>query len=228
MTLEVQLQYSDSMETDSGDLRQASAVFGHPFKEGHVMFGVDYSKQEETLQEDTDWDFMQHSYFIIDGPGFSKRGFVTPKKSPDKFTVVPVGSSRIPNGNFNLASRSGSLTLIDGRPGTSPSDFRPYNGDVFDPNNDTYNYAPVNYIQTPYERTNGFFEGSLELTDSRCPPWRAKRRRVVPGSREATRDTRRAEGAKGDPKGASERGVQSYGRPVCSRNELAMLWRNAG
>ena len=64
--------------------------------------------------------------------------------------------------------------------------------------------------------------------NARCPPWRAKRRRVVPGSREATRDTRRAEGAKGDPKGASERGVQSYGRPVCSRNELAMLWRNAG
>ena len=67
-----------------------------------------------------------------------------------------------------------------------------------------------------------------ELARNRCPPWRAKRRRVVPGSREATRDTRRTEGAKGDPKGASERGVQSYGRPVCSRNELAMLWRNAG
>ncbi len=69
---------------------------------------------------------------------------------------------------------------------------------------------------------------NLVLDLFRCPPWRAKRRRVVPGSREATRDTRRAEGAKGDPKGASERGVQSYGRPVCSRNELAMLWRNAG
>ena len=68
----------------------------------------------------------------------------------------------------------------------------------------------------------------VEVDFSRCPPWRAKRRRVVPGSREATRDARRAEGAKGDPKGASERGVQSYGRPVCSRNELAMLWRNAG
>ena len=68
----------------------------------------------------------------------------------------------------------------------------------------------------------------VEANHMRCPPWRAKRRRVVPGSREATRDTRRAEGAKGDPKGASERGVQSYGRPVCSRNELAMLWRNAG
>ena len=69
---------------------------------------------------------------------------------------------------------------------------------------------------------------TLNMNDDRCPPWRAKRRRVVPGSREATRETRRAEGAKGDPKGASERGVQSYGRPVCSRNELAMLRRNAG
>ncbi len=69
---------------------------------------------------------------------------------------------------------------------------------------------------------------AADASRDRCPPWRAKRRRVVPGSREATRDTRRAEGAKGDPKGASERDVQSYGRPVCSRNELAMLWRNAG
>ena len=48
---------------------------------------------------------------------------------------------------------------------------------------------------------------SLLAFYDRCSPWRAKRRRVVPGSREATRDTRRAEGAKGDPKGASERGV---------------------
>ncbi len=73
-----------------------------------------------------------------------------------------------------------------------------------------------------------YADSLFKIGFKRCPPWRAKRRRVVPGSREATRDTRRAEGAKGDPKGASERGVQSYGRPVCSRNELAMLWRNAG
>ena len=52
---------------------------------------------------------------------------------------------------------------------------------------------------------------ALAMIYIRCPPWRE-----------------RSEGAKGDPKGASERGVQSYGRPVCSRNELAMLWRNAG
>ena len=89
----------------------------------------------------------------------------------------------------------------------------------------SYTYAEATHTQSlpdwiaSHQRMLRFF---------RCPPWRAKRRRVVPGSREATRDTRRAEGAKGDPKGASERGVQSYGRPVCSRNELAMLRRNAG
>ena len=84
--------------------------------------------------------------------------------------------------------------------------------------------------QLPTEHWHDYI-GEATLADAildRCPPWRAKRRRVVPGSREATRDTRRAEGAKGDSKGASERGVQSYGRPVCSRNELAMLWWNAG
>ena len=80
----------------------------------------------------------------------------------------------------------------------------------------------------PLYRLEGILKRHGGRISRRCPPWRAKRRRVVPGSREATRDTRRAEGAKGDPKGASERGVQSYGRPVCSRNELAMLWRNAG
>ncbi|MET0089532.1 MAG: hypothetical protein ABW068_05820, partial [Candidatus Thiodiazotropha sp.] len=40
---------------------------------------------------------------------------------------------------------------------------------------------------------------------SRCQPGKAKRKLVVPGSREAILETRRAVGAKGDPKIASER-----------------------
>ena len=97
-----------------------------------------------------------------------------------------------------------------------------------------WNRNYIDHVQITHSETAGvgtrgaYYDSSGAMRDMRCPPWRAKRRRVVPGSREATRDTRRAEGAKGDPKGASERGVQSYGRPVCSRNELAMLWRNAG
>ncbi len=30
----------------------------------------------------------------------------------------------------------------------------------------TYNYAPVNYIQTPYKRTNVFLDGKYALTDN--------------------------------------------------------------
>jgi len=164
--VEMQLQYSDSTQTDSGNLKQASAVAGHAFRGGNVMFGVDYSKQEATLQSDTNIDFFQNSYFIVDPSGFRKRGFVTPDDNADRFTVIPLGSSRVPGGNFNFNNKDGSFTLIDGRPGTSAGDFRLYNGNPFDPNNDSFNYAPMNYLQTPYERTNGFFEGTFELTES--------------------------------------------------------------
>ena len=30
----------------------------------------------------------------------------------------------------------------------------------------TYNYAPINYIQTPYERTNLFAEGRFDLANN--------------------------------------------------------------
>jgi len=64
---------------------------------------------------------------------------------------------------------------------------------------------------------------SVLLYIVRCRLWRAKRRPVVPGSREARLDTRRAVGAKGDPKIASERGVQSFGSWQRSGDELARL-----
>ncbi|MET0091588.1 MAG: HAMP domain-containing protein [Candidatus Thiodiazotropha sp.] len=53
--------------------------------------------------------------------------------------------------------------------------------------------------------------GLLVKWFNRCQPGKAKRRLVVPGSREAILETRRAVGAKGDPKIASERDVQSFG-----------------
>ena len=48
--------------------------------------------------------------------------------------------------------------LIDGRPGTSVGDFR-----LFDPYTDNYNYAPVNYLQTPQERRAVFAQGRYDF-----------------------------------------------------------------
>ena len=50
--------------------------------------------------------------------------------------------------------------------------------------------------------------GSSTTANARCPPWRAKRRRVVPDSREARLLTGRAHSARGEAKRSCERGVK--------------------
>ncbi len=60
-----------------------------------------------------------------------------------------------------LLSSLGQLILIPGRPGTSPSDFRPFNAAL-----DGYNFAPDAYLQTPQERASLFFDGRYRIVDS--------------------------------------------------------------
>ena len=51
------------------------------------------------------------------------------------------------------------LRLIEGRPGTSPSDFREIN--LF---TDFYNYQPLNYLKTPQERRAAFAQARFEFS----------------------------------------------------------------
>ncbi len=55
---------------------------------------------------------------------------------------------------------SNGVTLIPGRPGTSPSDFTSFT------NSARYNHAPVNYLQQPSKRSNIFASGSFDITDN--------------------------------------------------------------
>ena len=154
--------------------------------------------------------------FVIQSPAFEEGGSIPSRYTCDgKDISPPLQWAGVPEGTRSLA------LIVDDPDAPDPAAPR-----MVWVHWVLYNLPPD--IQGLPEAVMALPPGTLEGINDRCPPWRAKRRRVVPGSREATRDTRRAEGAKGDPKGASERGVQSYGRPVCSRNELAMLWRNAG
>lgn len=168
--LEFEYQVSEPFDTDQGIQHQFSIIAGTAFDGGNVVFGLEFTDQEEIFQGDTDTDFLNDSFFIIDGEGYDERGFVTAAQDPDNFTVVGLGSSRIPGGNFNLNNTSGSLTLdpsnFGGNGITTADQFRTYNGSIFDPNNDTYNYAPVNYLQTPFERYNAFAEANFEITDT--------------------------------------------------------------
>lgn len=166
---EFEVSINDSFDTENNDIKQVSFVFGDNSDDGGYVFGVQYEDQTATLQRDIPVDFLQNSYFILDPEAYAAGGFTT---SPVDY-LNPVGSSRIPCGNFNLASGGPSLTIIGndpsagdcGTPGAllTPADFREYNGGFFDLNNDSYNYAPINYMQTPFKKTNLFFNGHKDI-----------------------------------------------------------------
>lgn len=69
------------------------------------------------------------------------------------------GSGSGEYGNFTVPGL-GRVALTPGRPGTLPADFNPFTA------NDRYNFAPVNYLQQPSERRNGFASARFDLTEN--------------------------------------------------------------
>lgn len=71
------------------------------------------------------------------------------------------GSGTTPYTIFTLPDEGARLRLIEGRSGTSPDDFRPY-----DPLRDKYNYQSTNYLQTPSGRKAAFAQARYEFGPS--------------------------------------------------------------
>jgi iron complex outermembrane recepter protein len=173
--VELTAQTSDSFETDSGVENTISFVGGKTFDSGNVVVGFDYTDQESILQSDTPWFTMQNTYYITeanaDNCAFCEGNYFDDVGFMPGVNVMGFGSSRVPNGNFKFNKDSaiaptGTLTKIDGAAGTSIADFKKYNGNWWDPANDSYNYAPVNYLQTPYKKWNAFVESGFDLSES--------------------------------------------------------------
>ncbi|MBL4772611.1 MAG: TonB-dependent receptor [Alcanivoracaceae bacterium] len=163
---EVELSVADSFNTNNNDVKQASLVFGQLYDTADFIFGLQYEEQMASLQSDTPYDFLHDSFAIVDPVNFT--GF-----DPNSATLTRIRSQNIPCGVFDLASGGPSLTVNGLNPGSgdcgtpgqllNPADFREFNGDPFDPNNDTYNTVPFTYIQTPYEKANVFFKGTINF-----------------------------------------------------------------
>ena len=146
---EVEVLYADWADTDDGDQTGVSAVFGKSWDDGHVTVGVEYVDQTQAYQSDAPWDFFQDSYFIY--PGGCEAQTTAPWDGTTSGGCFPLGSSRIPEGRLRTLSQ-GTWMNEDGS-GLVPFDGR------------SYNYAPVNYMQTPYKKTNIFLDGAFELTE---------------------------------------------------------------
>ncbi len=164
---EIEVKYSDSFDTNNADNKSGSLVYGNSTDSGHYIFGLQYEEQSGSLQSDTPYEFLQDTFEINDIDAFNAGGGFN-QNAP---YLDRIGSARIPCGLFIVDGIDDLLTIDGaapnlgdcGAPGRTLqlSDFRPF---VFGgANNDTYNFAPVNFIQTPYKKTNIFFETSHEL-----------------------------------------------------------------
>jgi outer membrane receptor protein involved in Fe transport len=148
--------------SDRGDgaRRGASFVFGQSSDKGSILAGVDYNKFDPVLQSSRD---------------YSKNALsLTPTSTNGSSVAIPGSKVVAVVGGSSYAARDrifipgdtcSSLSLNESaaNAGTSPTTRADYH--CFG-NSDKYNYASVNLLMTPQERTNGFFKGVYHLTDN--------------------------------------------------------------
>jgi iron complex outermembrane receptor protein len=148
---QIEAQTADFFDMDQGAQNTFSLIFGTTFDGGNIVIGAEYVDQEEAYQRDAPWEFFQDSYYIY--PEGCENQWLAPYDGTPSGGCFRIGSSRIPESRLGFVSNG--TFLID-----NP-------GDVMIPHDGrSYNYAPVNYIQTPYERTNIFAEANFDVTDN--------------------------------------------------------------
>ncbi|MGB5447429.1 MAG: TonB-dependent receptor [Woeseiaceae bacterium] len=191
--IEISAQTADWFDTKSGAQNTISLIAGSTFDGGNIVVGAEFVDQQEAYQRDVPWDYFQNSYYIY--PEGCENQVAAPYDGTPSGGCYPIGSSRIPEGRLNLASIAQRF-YSDGTPRLQDWFNGELNGPASDPNPDfdpafgvptfntpttfmnpggtglvpydgrTYNYAPVNYMQTPYKRTNLFAEAHFDLTEN--------------------------------------------------------------
>lgn len=146
----IDVQTADWFDTKKGSQSSIALIAGTTFDDGNFVFGAEYVDQEEALQSDTPWAFLKGSYYVYYD---TDEGCET-----NPTTCTFFGSSRIPESRIQFAIPGSNLdgVYMVESPGAV---ITPYDGR-------TYNYAPVNYMQTPYERLNYFGEGNFRVSES--------------------------------------------------------------
>ena len=139
-------------ESDRNDGDQSGYTFtlGQTSDKGSIMAGLSYNKQDGVLS--------------------SQRAFSKNALSISGTQVYVGGSSRTPYGHIqipkSLATSSGlGCTTLTMNPGGNPTVVNSANFHCYNPTTDKYNYAAVNLIMTPQERTGGFLHGDYHLGD---------------------------------------------------------------
>ena len=140
------------------DTQRYDALFGLVGDRGRLMLGASYDKEDSVSAADRTYSSQPYQLYAGEhGIGGTSR-ILTGRY------VLPRGAATgVDLGDPNCGSEDTVvLTRIEGRPGTSQSDFR-----CFDPVNDVYNFqADGNLNLTPQERNALFLSGNYQVTDN--------------------------------------------------------------
>ena len=149
---------------DDGEQQGYTFTFGQTTDKGSIMGGVDYNKTDGIEAGSRAFSRNALTLYGTNGTGPNAAG-------PPQAYVG--GSSSAPNGHIQLVGTnfaggfpgcsSGFLAHNPGSGTDAPSDYHCFQNNG--PASDKYNYATVNLIDTPQERTNAFLMGNYNLTD---------------------------------------------------------------
>jgi iron complex outermembrane receptor protein len=154
--VEASVQYADWFDS-AGKQTTVGLISGTEFDGGNFVFGAEYVDQEEAYQADLPWGFMNDSFYIY--PEGCENQVTAPYDGTPQGGCYRIGSSRIPESRLTFLTQG---VFLIGTPASQP-----YQAGLMIPHDGrNYNYAPVNYMQTPYKRTNLFAEGHFDVTDS--------------------------------------------------------------
>lgn len=172
---ELQAQYGASFELDDNvasatnlnpaftgtdaTVKRVSFVFGGNSDRGNFVAGLEYNEQSPAYQGQiggSNGPQFQNVVNIADQAGFLNDGFpgclATGSCNDTGGSSASLGGFFNPVDNPNAGAQTRDLQT---------GEIRPFNAAT-----DLYNFAPVNFIQTPFERTSLFFQGDYELFDN--------------------------------------------------------------
>src|SRR3954469_11941608 len=155
---EVSTNYGIS-DKDDGESKGYQFTFGQSSDKGSIMAGISYNKIDQVLAGHR--DFSKNSVSLYGTTNYAPAGFVGGS------TSSPFGHVQTPDAFRDIYP----CAFLARNPGASgrdvATDYHCYaNSGTPTAPSDKYNYATVNLIRAPQERTGLFLNGNYKLTDN--------------------------------------------------------------
>jgi outer membrane receptor protein involved in Fe transport len=149
-------------DKDDGESKGYQFTFGQSSDKGSIMAGINYNKIDQVL--------AGHRDFSKDSVSLYGATFAAPAPSIGGSTSSPFGHIQLPDQFANLFPGCNS-GFLGRNPGTSglnvATDYHCYvNKGTPTAPTDKYNFATVNLIMTPQERTGLFLNGNYKITEN--------------------------------------------------------------